>query len=124
MTTDTPRSSRLLARARALAQLPGGRRTKFAVVGVWLVIAMAIGPLSGKFEGVQKNDPIDYLPGSAESVQALAALEEFPSGDQVDAITVLHRDGGLTADDRARIDAARAAIDAKRRPGVGRRARP
>ena len=32
---------------------------------------------------------------------------------------MFHRDGGLTAADRAKIDAARAAINAKRRPGVG-----
>ena len=93
MSSDTPSNRRLVRAARRFAQLPGGRRTKFAVIGVWLLIAMAIGPLSGKFEEVQKNDPIDYLPGSAESVQALQALEEFPSGDEVDAITVFARDG-------------------------------
>jgi RND superfamily putative drug exporter len=50
---------RLRSLAPAIAQLPGGRRTKFAVVGAWLVIAIAIGPLSGKFEFAQKNDPVD-----------------------------------------------------------------
>ncbi len=104
---------------RSLFQLPGGRRTKFAVVGVWLLIAMAIGPLSGKFEDAQKNDPIDYLPGSAESVKALQALEEFPSADQADAITVFRRADGLTGADRAAIGRVRAAIDAKPRKGVG-----
>ena len=59
----------LRARARSLAQLPGGRRAKFAVVGVWLVVALAIGPLSGKFEDAQQNRPVDYLPNSAESVE-------------------------------------------------------
>ena len=119
MTSDTPSTNRLVSAARRFAQLPGGRRTKFAVIGVWLLIAMAIGPLSGKFESVQKNDPIDYLPGSAESVQALAALEDFPSGDQVDAITVLAREGGLTAADRNAIERVRGAINAKQREDVG-----
>lgn len=78
---------RLRSLVQAIGQLLGGRRTKFAVVGVWLVIAIAIaiGPLSGKFEAAQKNDPVDYLPGSAESVKALQELEELPSGDVVDA---------------------------------------
>ena len=110
---------RLCSLAQAIGQAPGGRRTKFAVVGVWLVIAIAIGPLSGKFENAQKNDPVDYLPGSAESVKALQELEDFPSGDTADAITVFHRDGGLTSADRAAIDRTRSAINAERRAGVG-----
>jgi len=119
VSSDSPSSNKLIAGARRLAQWPGGRRTKFAVIGVWLLIAMAIGPLSGKFEEVQKNDPIDYLPGSAESVQALQALEEFPSGDEVNAITVYARDGGLSAADKAAIERARDAVNAKQRPDVG-----
>ena len=112
------RLSRLRSKARNLAQLPGGRRTKFAVVGIWVLIALAIGPLSGKFEDAQKNDPVDYLPGSAESVKALQELENFPSGDDADAITVFHRDGGLTAADRAAIARTRASINAERRKDV------
>ena len=104
---------------RSFTRLPGGRRTKFAVIGVWLVIAFVIGPLSGKFEDAQKNDPVDYLPGSAESVKALQELERFPSGDTADAITVFHRDGGLTAADRATVDQTRTAINAERREGGG-----
>ena len=112
------RLSRLRSKARTLAQLPGGRRTKFAVVGIWVLIALAIGPLSGKFEDAQKNDPVDYLPGSAESVKALQELEDFPSGDDADAITVFHRDGGLTSADRAAIARTRASINAERRKDV------
>jgi putative drug exporter of the RND superfamily len=110
---------RLISKARSLAQLPGGRRTKFAVIGVWLAVAIAIGPLSGKFEDTQQNRPVDYLPNSAESVKALQKLEDFPSGDSADAITVFHRDGGLTAADRSAIDRTRAATNADRLEGVG-----
>ena len=111
--------SRLRSTARSLARLPGGRRTKFAVVGVWILIAMAIGPLSGKFEDAQQNRPVDYLPNSAESVKALNATEDFPSGDTADAITVFHRDGGLTDADRAAIAEVRSATNADRLEGVG-----
>ena len=117
-------SPKLRSFAHRLAQLPGGRRTKFAVIGVWILIAMAIGPLSGKFEDAQKNDPVDYLPNSAESVKALQELESFPSGDIVDAITVFYRDGGLTAEDRAAIARVRATINAERGEGVGRTGAP
>ncbi len=115
---------RLRSAARSLAQLPGGHRTKFAVVGVWLIVAVAIGPLSGKFEGVQKNDPVDFLPGSAESVEALQLLEDFPAGDDADAITVIRRAGGLTAADRRAIAELRAAVEAKRVKDVGATSRP
>ena len=64
--------------AGSLAQLPGGRRTKFAVIAVWLVVLFAIGPLAGKFEDAQENDPADYLPANAESVKALDQLDGFP----------------------------------------------
>ena len=45
-----------------LADLPGGRRAKWVVLAVWLIVFMAMGPLAGKFEEVQENDPADYLP--------------------------------------------------------------
>jgi RND superfamily putative drug exporter len=118
------RARGLGSKARTLATLPGGRRTKFAVVGVWILIAMAIGPLSGKFEDAQQNDPADYLPSSAESVKTLEGLESFPSGDVADALTVFHREGGLTPADRAAIAETRSSINAERREGVGVTGRP
>jgi RND superfamily putative drug exporter len=105
---DLNLSQKLRSFAHSLAQLPGGRRTKFAVIGVWLLIAMAIGPLSGKFEDAQKNDPVDYLPNSAESVKAIEKLESLPSGDVANAITVFRREDGLTRADRAAIARTRA----------------
>jgi RND superfamily putative drug exporter len=111
---------RLLSVAISLAQLPGGRRAKFGVIGVWLVVAAAVGPLSGKFEDAQENDPADYLPANAESVKAIDALRGFPSQDEADAITVFHRDGGLTGEDRAAIQQVRADVNAQRRDGVAK----
>jgi putative drug exporter of the RND superfamily len=105
-------------RLRSLAELPGGRRTKFAVVGIWLVVLLAIGPLAGKFEEAQENDPADYLPAKAESVKTLERLDGFPSDDQADAIVVFHRDGGLTARDRAAIARVRTAINGRVRPAI------
>ena len=110
---------RVRAVGRWFAELPGGRRTKWALLGVWLVIFFAMGPLAGKFEDAQENDPADYLPAKAESVKAIEELEEFPSGDIADAITVFHRDGGLSPEDRATIAETRAQINAERREGVG-----
>ncbi|MGH2983706.1 MAG: hypothetical protein ACRDK5_05570 [Solirubrobacterales bacterium] len=104
--------------AGSFAQLPGGRRTKFAVIAAWVVILMAIGPLAGKFEDAQENDPADYLPANAESVKTIDQLEGFPSDDQADAITVFHRDGGLTTEDQAAIEQVRTAINERVRPAI------
>jgi RND superfamily putative drug exporter len=114
---------RLRNLARSFAQLPGGRRTKFAVIAAWLVVLFAIGPLAGKFEDAQENDPADYLPANAESVKTIDRLEGFPSEDEADAITVFHRDGGLTAEDRAAIERVRRAINARVRPEMNRQGR-
>jgi putative drug exporter of the RND superfamily len=105
-------------RLRSLAQLPGGRRSKFAVVGIWLVVLFLIGPLAGKFEDAQENDPADYLPASAESVKSLERLDGFPSDDEAEAIVVFHRDGGLTAGDRVAIARVRAAINERVRAEI------
>jgi putative drug exporter of the RND superfamily len=104
--------------AASLAQLPGGRRTKYAVVGVWLVVLVAIGPLAGKFEDAQENDPADYLPAGAESVRMLDRLDGFPSEDEADAIIVFHRDGGLSSGDRAAIAEVRTGINERVRPAI------
>ena len=106
------------------ADLPGGRRSKYAIVAVWIVILMVMGPLAGKFEDAQENDPADYLPGNAESVEAITVLEDFPSGDIANAITVFQRDGGLDDADKAAIEETKEAIDADAREGVGETSPP
>ncbi len=111
-------TNRLKSIGGRLAELPGGRRTKFAVIGVWLVVLFAIGPLAGKFEDAQENDPADYLPANAESVEALEQLDGFPSDDEAEAITVFHRDGGLSAEDRLAIAQTRTAINERVAPAI------
>nr|WP_246345544.1 MMPL family transporter [Conexibacter arvalis] len=58
------------------------------------------------------------MPGSAESVQALEAVDRFPSGDRAQAVIVYHRDGGLTAADRAAIARDRASLNADPPPAT------
>ena len=108
----------LRSRAGSLSQLPGGRRSKFAVIAVWVVVLVAIGPLAGKFEDAQENDPADYLPANAESVKTLDRLDGFPSDGEADAITVFHRTGELTAADRAAIERVRRRINARVRTEI------
>jgi RND superfamily putative drug exporter len=84
-----------------LAWLPAGRRTKWAVLVFWVVVLAVAGPLSGKLTGVQDNDTVNWLPGSAESTQVYHLQESFRNPDEVPAIVVYERDGGVTDADRA-----------------------
>ncbi len=86
--------------------LAAGRRAKWIVFAVWfLAIFIASGPanLPGKFEDAESNEATSYLPGSAESTDALAATEELQNGELAPAVIVYRRASGLTAADRRTI---------------------
>jgi putative drug exporter of the RND superfamily len=85
-----------------LLTLPAQRKGKFYVLIAALVVVAGLSPLSGKFEDAQDNETVEWLPGDAESVKALKAIERFPDGEISPAVTVITRAGGLNADDRAR----------------------
>ncbi|MCX3058218.1 MMPL family transporter [Streptomyces beihaiensis] len=79
-----------------------GRRTKWLVVLFWLVVVVVAAPLAQKLTGAQDNQASSWLPRSAESTQVLDLSENFRP-QQVPAIVVYARHGGLTAQDRAQI---------------------
>jgi len=79
-----------------------GRRTKWLVVGLWLVLLVFLAPLAGKLTGAQDNDAQSWLPGSAESTQVLDLSEDFRP-ETIPAVVIYAREGGLTAQDRQRI---------------------
>ncbi|MGW5734485.1 MULTISPECIES: MMPL family transporter [Streptomyces] len=87
---------------RGVARLVCGRRTKWLVVLFWLVVIVAAAPLAQKLTDAQDNQASSWLPGSAESTQVLDISEEFRP-EQIPAIVVYAREGGLTVADRARI---------------------
>ncbi len=87
-------------------------------VGAWLLVAAALGPLAGRFEGAQKNEPSSFLPGDAESVKVLEASKAFPSGQQTPAVAVFLDPEGLGAAGRAAVERTRAALGAAEIRGV------
>jgi len=98
-----------------LLTLPARRIPKFFVLALALVVVAAVGPFAGQFEDAQENETTSFLPGDAESVEALAAIERFEDGRVAPAVTVIARaDGRLTAEDRRR--AQRFAQDLNRDP--------
>ncbi|GAP45520.1 integral membrane protein [Streptomyces azureus] len=72
----------------------------WVVVGLWLAALVLVGPLAGKFAGIQQNRAVDYLPDSADSTQVARIQDRLPGGESTDLVLVYHRDGGLTDADR------------------------
>ncbi|HEY5815066.1 MAG TPA: MMPL family transporter [Solirubrobacterales bacterium] len=105
----------------SLFTLAAGRRAKWVVFAVWLLaIFIASGPaaLPEKFEDAESNEATSYLPGSAESTDALAAVEELQDGELAPAVIVYRRESGLTTADRDKIVADVEAMTKERFPGV------
>ncbi|TDD69569.1 MMPL family transporter [Actinomadura rubrisoli] len=90
------------SRAHRLASLIAGRRTKWAVLALWIVLLLALGPLAGKLGDVEKNDAAAWLPGGAESTQVVKLQEQFRKDETMLAVVVYERPGGITAADRTK----------------------
>ena len=93
--------------------IPAGRRAKFVVLAVCVLALFASGAanLPGKYTDAENNESTSFLPGDAESTKVLAISEELQGGEQAPIVIVYRREGGLTAEDRARIAADRAELN-------------
>jgi RND superfamily putative drug exporter len=89
-----------------------GKRSKWVVLVVWVVIMGLAGGASTKLMSVEKNDAISFLPPNAQSTQVQNLAARFPGGQTQLATVVYHREGGLTAADLATIASDRQRIDA------------
>ena len=88
---------------RGIGHLVCGRRAKWVVLGLWLVLLFVVAPFATKLTDAQDNDAASWLPGSAESTQVLEISEGFRP-EQIPAVVVYARESGLTAEDRARLN--------------------
>ena len=77
-----------------LLTLASGRRTKWIVAVVWLLIFMGVNAagLPAKYTDAQENESTSFLPGDAESTKALQAVEELQGGETAAAVAVYQRD--------------------------------
>ncbi|WP_371672766.1 MMPL family transporter [Streptomyces sp. NBC_00289] len=79
-----------------------GHRSKWLIVALWLVVLVVAAPLAQKLTDAQDNDAASWLPGSAESTQVLQTADGFRP-EQIPAVVVYAREGGLTVQDRRQI---------------------
>ena len=94
-----------------LARFVTGRRTKYVIVGLWILLAFAMAPLAGKIADVTDDSFSSQLPKDAESTEVINLQQDrFAGGETTTGLIIYEREGGLQPADRAKIAAdARAA---------------
>ena len=90
---------------RQIAGTLTGRVSKWIVLAVVLGITVIMAGFSAKLTSVQNNEASSWLPESAESTQVLEELSETVDPNDIPTLVVYQRDGGLTEDDLAQIEA-------------------
>jgi RND superfamily putative drug exporter len=96
-----------------------GRRIKWVVLAFWIIVTAVLGGFGAQLADVEDNETVNWLPGSAESTQALEEISAFRSDTTLDAVMVYQRDGGITADDVAAAEADIAEFEAMNGLTVG-----
>jgi len=87
--------------------------TKWVILVVSILAVGGLGMLGGKLGSVQENDIAAWLPGDAESTEALQQAQEFSDPDDILAIVLYVNDQGISSQDLATI-----ADDTERFAGV------
>ncbi len=106
------------ARAQRIFGVVAGKRAKWLVLILWLLIGGLISSSANKLESVTKNEQSSYLPGSAESTKVIDLQKQLPSADTVPAVIIYHRESGLTDADRATLAHNMQAIKALGLPSI------
>ncbi|MFM9696639.1 MMPL family transporter [Streptomyces europaeiscabiei] len=86
------------------------RAVPWLVLALWVVLLAVVSPFAAKLSEVQNDRAVDYLPASADSTQVAEIQDRLPGGETTELVLVYHREGGLTAADRAAADAQVAEI--------------
>jgi RND superfamily putative drug exporter len=79
----------------------GKRAIPWVVLALWVGVLAIASPFAAKLADVQHDRVTDYLPANADSTRAAELQERLPGGETTELVLVYHRDGGLTAADRA-----------------------
>ncbi len=78
-------------------------------------MAIFAADLPAKYSDAENNESTSFLPGDAESTKALEVTEELQGGEQAPIVIVFRREGGLTAEDQAKISEDRGELNERAR---------
>jgi RND superfamily putative drug exporter len=104
---------------QSLLRIPSGRRGKWAVLAVWLVIGLFAFGTASKLYNAEQNNADAYLPHSAESTQLIDYIQHAPGAPpNTDAATILYvNESGIGPADKVRV-ASDAAAYQRTVPGL------
>jgi RND superfamily putative drug exporter len=94
-----------------LAAITASRGSRWAVIGLWLVLAIAFAPLQGPLQEEAADESETFQVRGSESLAAKRLIDaRFERGSEMAAVIAYQREGGqITSEDRLRIsDDARA----------------
>ncbi|RKQ93084.1 RND superfamily putative drug exporter [Solirubrobacter pauli] len=78
--------------------------SRWAVIGLWLLLAAAMLPLQGPLQSRAADESDTFLARGSESAEAKRVIEaHFRAGSESAAVIAYFREGGITSDDRLRI---------------------
>lgn len=100
---------------KQLVLAPAGRRSKWLIIVVWLVIAVLTLPFTGKLNDVSTDSAAQFLPHSAESAKLVAAQNDLKSKQTFDITVVYKKQAGglINSDDQAAIAAVQSRLVAR-----------
>lgn len=102
-----------------LTDASSSRRGSIVTILIWLVLAGALVMLAPQLASIYDNSVTQSIPSSADSRAAQRLLQqEFPSSRGTPAILVFSDSHGLSAEDRARIQAYYTWLSSKQSPSV------
>ncbi|MET1061909.1 MAG: MMPL family transporter, partial [Aeromicrobium sp.] len=78
---------------------------KWVVLALSLVVLAVMGSFGAKLTSVQDNDIASWLPGDAESTKVIERSQQFADPDDINAVILYVRDGGITPADTAKATA-------------------
>src|SRR5690348_1902692 len=92
---------------RILSGLACGRRRKWLVIAVWLLLGVLVGSLARDLQHVRRNDPSVLAPYQAESTAVRERLSAADGARLPVVIVYARKAGPLTPADTAAVDADR-----------------
>jgi RND superfamily putative drug exporter len=94
-----------------LAALTASRGSRWAVIGLWLVLAIALAPLQGPLQEEAADESETFQVRGSESLETKRLIDaRFRRGSEMAAVIAYRRDGAITTADRERISADARAI--------------
>src|ERR1044071_2015631 len=88
----------------ALSSVTASARSRWVVIGAWVLLTAAMVPLQGPLQGRAADESDTFMVRGSESLEAKRTIDaRFRAGAESAAVIAYFRDGGIRSPDRERI---------------------